>query len=341
MDRLAFEAAREASALHEAVEHTLRRNGQFAAPSPIFRRYEADAVVYDDDDESSGAYSELDVRSVPRNNNGAPSYQSRAVVVPLSLPMSMRVGGGRRRRGDRERDRHGGPIIDEAVDVDAVQEVSREPMAPPVTYEPTVSVERDEVSRELGAGRGATNCFACRYARNRHIAPIAKEGIDHIREIMRSANAGANKIALAREMAEYFENNVRATSERWRHDDEEPCEPWEAIDIYEHFFTTSHNRIDAMTSAERRLLQAEQMQEALFHEDTWVMRTTSDGRASRVVNTDKIMHWIKLNDVINKMYNIDPGKLKMAAVEAPNIAQKQPMQGRGARLMGQGSSFRW
>lgn len=336
MDRLAFEAAREASALHEAVEHTLRRNGHFSPPSPLYRR---DGDTYEDDDQDS--WSELDIRTTPRNNNGAPSYQSRAVVVPLSLPLSMRSGGGsRRRRGDRERDRNGGPIIEEALDVDAVEEV-REPMPPSVSYEPTVSSERDEVTRELGEGHGAANCFACRYARNRHIAPIAKEGIDHIREIMRSANAGGNKIALAREMAEYFENNIRATSERWRHEDEEPCESWEAIDIYEHFFTTKHNRIDAMTSVERRLLQAEQMMEALFHEDTWVMRKMPDGRSARVVNTDKIPHWIKLNDVVTKMYNIDPGKLKMAAVEAPNITQKQPLQGRGARLMGQGSSFRW
>lgn len=337
MHRLAAEAAQEISALYESIGQAARERAMMAPPDSPARWRPSSSSLFGDESDVDGdeSFSSLDVRQ-PLRNNGAPSYQARAVGVPLPMPIRRAARRGMR---DRERDRAGGPMVEEMAgeDDDGGAMVIAAPPAP----EPTISAERAEVLDKLGEGSGSANCFACKYVRNAHVTPIAAKGFDHIRTIMRSAGAGANKVALALEMADYFENKVRAASERWRHPDEDECPEWPAADIYDHFFTAKHNRVDAIGSQERRVLQAEQMQEELFHTGMWVMTTAPDGTQTRRLDTNNLQCWLKLNDTITRMYNQDPQKLKMGAIEAPNIAQQQPTGGRKTRLLGSGASIRF
>lgn len=323
MDRLAFQAVCEHSALHEAVDQQARLNNMMSHVPYHPASPEDDDDDYNDDE---GSFEELDIRQA----RSAP-YHSRAVVVPINLPMSRREV----RERDRERDRMRN---DEAVE--GGDERDERPMAAPTTYEPTTSAARAELLKELGEPNGPEACFACRYARNQHVAPIAIQGIEKMRVLIRSSNAGGSKVALARELADFFEKHVRCASRRYQHDDEEPVPEWHAIDIYEHFFTTRHNRVDAIASTERRLLYLEQAQEAIFDEELWAMRTTPDGRKARTVKSTELAMVLKLNDAINRMYTIDPQKLKLASQDAPNLAQQDAPSGRSTRLMGAGSSFR-
>jgi len=317
MDRLAFDAACEHSLLHEEITQQTRSER-------VAAQFRADRDA-DDDDPS---YEEVDVRA--RRAPFSPAFQSRAFFVPLSsMPMTRRNINNQERERDRGAPGYMEPQVDEP-DLGALMP----------TIEPTMSAIRAEALSKLGEPNGCEHCFACRYARNQHVAPIALQGIEKMRAIIRSSAAGANKVAMALELYDFFEQEVRAPAHRWKQKDEHIIPEWLAADIYEHFFTTQHGRVDAISSTERRLLYLEQAQEAIFDEEMWSMRTTPDGRRVRVVNDIGLSKMLKLNDAINKMYTIDPQKLKMASQDAPNIAMQTSVAGRGTRLMGAGSSFR-
>ena len=146
---------------------------------------------------------------------------------------------------------------------EADRERDREPTAaaaPPIEIATETLCESEmaqQVNTLLGTGNGMAACFACRFARPSMTAPAAREGIDMMHALLRSAPAGTCRVSLALEMAVVFERHVRTPMNRYRREGEAECEPWHVRDLYDHYMTPLHGRVDAVSSQETRALVLE------------------------------------------------------------------------------------
>lgn len=225
---------------------------------------------------------------------------------------SMRAPPPRRSRRapaahDRERDR----------EPDAMP-----PPAPPMELAPalTESDQSRRVTELLGEGGGVPACFSCRYARGTLVPPAARNGIDMMMTLLRSAPAGTCRTALALEMAHTFEQHVRVPMNRWRQEHEEPCPAWHPRDIYDHFFTPYHGRIDAVTSQESRALMFETMLASMDQYSVYERCTTTSGRTCMVPRPDVVSAMIRLSGELTKLYQQRQSTFSLAAAEAPATA---------------------
>lgn len=171
----------------------------------------------------------------------------------------------------------------------------------------------EERRRLLGEPGGQEQCFACCFARNDTMAPAAQPGVRAIEQLLRSQSAGANKVALAGEIEQLFEREVRRVINRTRLPDEPECPPWPAADIYEHYFTSNHGRVDANASAEKRATALEQMFDNINDFLLFQLVETADGRQVKVVKPDMVRLQLQVNQALQQSYAKRPKELAAAA----------------------------
>jgi len=347
MNRLAYDAALEATELFAEIAQRRRQNGTLP-PSPREEGSRSPPASSDDDDDEGWNRH----RPRPRRNLAAgdedqewddvidvsaparrkpPSFQSIAMMVPIRAPRSRRPPLAAER--DRERDRDS--LLDDEADEEIVPRVPPPPPPQPsVTFEPALAPLADDVLVELGEPGSPSDCFACMYARDRLIAPVARKAYERLAAILRSSASGGNRIALAREMAQYYEDHIRTPANRQMQTDETPLPVWKACDIFQHFFTPFHNRIDSVGSHERIVLELEHAASTIADRQLYMWRTIDGGRRERVIDPKAMEMYMKVTGQIARMHNTDPQKLKMAASDAPNPVYRQHMAGRNVRLLG-------
>lgn len=270
-------------------------------PLPVAHAYGSGDEDDDDDYEVMGDYD---------GDRISMSYEKfmRPVLGSLMVPSVIRAPPRRAHRApDRERDRE-----------------PEAPAAPPVRVEPAPTLTESDQSRRvtelLGEGNGITACFSCRYARGSLMPPAARNGIDMMMSLLRSAPAGACRTALALEMAHTFEQHVRVPMNRWRQEHEEPCPAWHPRDIYDHFFTPDHGRIDAVSSQESRALMFERALASIDQFAAYERCTTSSGRTCMVARPEMVKTMIQLSNELTKLYQQRQSTFSLAASEAPATA---------------------
>jgi hypothetical protein len=243
------------------------------------------------------------------------------------------VTKSRRRRGppppprppeaDRERDR----------DVPAAAAA-----AAPIAFadEALCESERSEqVNTLLGTGGGMAACFACRFARPSVTAPAAREGIEMMHTLLRSAPAGTCRVSLALEMAVVFERHVRAPMNRYRREGEAECAEWHVRDLYDHYFTPLHERVDAVSSQETRALVLET---ALYNIERFGLYRWCEVKGlpglQRVVREDTLKSYVATSAALSSLYAQRPSTLALAASAAPATAVAPGMVDTRRALLG-------
>lgn len=201
--------------------------------------------------------------------------------------------------------------------------VDQQPDPPPLSVP---SPEHDEVMRRLGKPLGSGHCFACRFARDSTVAPITRQGITEMNTLYRSYPAGANKVDLVLEMEEFFERHVRAKANRQIMDGETECPSWSAANIYEHYFTPLHGRIDSQSSVEMRASQLEMLFHHTYTYCAWEHRDSESGVPVIVPKTAEIEKLLKISAALDRMYQIKPSSMALASTNAPSV-------GRSAQLL--------
>lgn len=189
-----------------------------------------------------------------------------------------------------------------------------------------LSPEREEMERRLGKASGAAHCFACRFARDSTVVPIARQGIKEMNALLRSYPAGANKVDVALELEAFFEHEVRAKANRQIMGDEEQCPAWTAANLYEHYFTPLHNRIDSQTSIEMRASQLEMLFHHTYTYDTWDRQVTESGAEVLIPKPARVGDLLKISTTLDRMYQLKPSSMGLASANAPAV-------GRSAQLL--------
>lgn len=286
-------------------------------PIPVARSYGSG----DEDDDEYEALGDIDTNAtrfsmsyekfmrpvlggvmVPsRSRSRARSRASSAAAAPPMPPPAR----------DRERDR----------ELDGDMPLAPAPAAP---MPPETVLHESEQSRRvtelLGEGGGIPACFSCRYARGSLMPPAARNGIEMMHALLRSAPAGSCRTALALEMAHTFEQHVRTPMNRYRHEHEDECPTWHPRDIYDHFFTPYHGRLDAVTSQESRALMFETMLARMDQYYAYERCTTSTGATCMVPRPDVVSNMIRISDQLTKLYQQRQSAFSLAASEAPATA---------------------
>jgi len=210
---------------------------------------------------------------------------------------------------DRERDR----------DADA-SEMPPVPMPPPGPVPPALfeSEWSRNVERMLGPSNGMEACFSCRAIRgNQLLPPAARTGLDMMTSLLRTATSGATYIALAREMHIVFTQHVRDPMNRMRREGEEMCPDWLPRDIYDHFFTPYHRRLDAVQSQANRVMMLEtalaKTEQFLLYEESRL----ADGTLVQVPRPEMVAMLIRTSGELSKLYAQRQSSFSLAAADAP------------------------
>jgi len=256
------------------------------------------------------------------------------MLVPMGRPAA------RRRRApaaapDRERDRSPPPAPAAGAPA-AAAAVMLPPMA--VNEQPSVLCLSDmsrQVDRLLGAGQGMSACFACHFGRANMTTPVARDGLDMMHKLLSSATSGTCRVALALDMSVAFEHYVRTPMNRYRRPDEEQCPAWHVRDIYDHYMTPLHGRLDAVSSQESRAIT---MERALYNMERYLLYEERDVRGcdgpQLVVREDALKAYISASLHLSHIYTQRPSSLALAAAAAPATTQAPGMVDTRRRLLG-------
>jgi hypothetical protein len=179
------------------------------------------------------------------------------------------------------------------------------------------SPEYDRFLRELGHGSGPDKCFGCmRITDMSHVAPVCADGIRKIGEMVRT-QTNVDRMSLAREIAALFEESVRQKANRCKKPGEEECPAWSAADIYEHFFTQEHKRLDAFASIQQRILYYEEALSRMNRHYVYTEIQDERGAMQRVPDARRLKESISLSMYLDKMYSLKPGNMALASAEGP------------------------
>jgi len=243
----------------------------------------------------------------------------------------------RRRRplrpsADRERDRDPPPAPGDAPAAVMLPPVAALEERPAVLCLSDMSRQVDEL---LGTGLGMAACFACRFGRANMTAPAAQHGLNQMHALLRTATAGTCRVALAIDMALVFERQVRTPMNRYRRPGEELCTEWHVRDLYDHYMTPLHGRLDAVSSQESRALTIER---ALYNMERYLLYEEREVKGheapQRVVREDTLKTFITTSLHLSHLYTQRPTTLALAASVAPATAVAPGMVDSRRTLLG-------
>lgn len=177
----------------------------------------------------------------------------------------------------------------------------------------------EERQRLLGPGLGQEFCFACDFGCGDKAPPASARGMQNINELLRSQPAGKNKIKLAYEILEIFNRDIRDVINRTRHDDEPECPEWHPADIYDHYCTPKHSRVDSQSSAENRAIVLEDAFHNLYNFSLHTYAETENGQRIKVAKPDVLKLLMQLDGSLNRLYAKRPKE--MAATASANITR--------------------
>lgn len=185
-----------------------------------------------------------------------------------------------------------------------------EPGAEDRPYVPSPEYARTHA--ELGVPLGPEHCFACRVVRDSdHTPPVCRAGIDTIVRLVRSS-CGYDKVQVARDIAELYEQQIRRKINERRRPGEGEFPEWRAADIYEHFFTQRHGRVDATASLEQRILFFERALQDMRDHYVYTEVPRPDGTTVRIPEPRRLAEAMRLSRDLDRMYMIQPSKMPLA-----------------------------
>jgi hypothetical protein len=143
-------------------------------------------------------------------------------------------------------------------------------------------------------------------------------------------STAVDKLSLARDLEQLFETYVRQEANRCKKPDEEECPAWRAADIYEHFFTQEHKRLDAVASLEQRILYYEealsQMNKHYVYMD--IQDAKGEGMTHRVPEPRRLKESMSCSMYLDKLYSIKPSNMPLASADGAVLRRTDSIQKR-------------
>lgn len=190
------------------------------------------------------------------------------------------------------------------------------------------SPEYERFLRELGPGSGPERCFGCIMAKDpRRVAPVCADGLNKMMDMVRAC-AGADKITLARDLVQLFETSVRTVANRAKRAGEQECPAWAAADIYEHFFTQEHRRLDALASLEQRIVYYEEALSRMNRHYVYTDIHDERGVPRRVPDPKRLRESLAISMYLDKLYAIKPANMALASTDGPELRRTDAFQRR-------------
>ena len=143
-------------------------------------------------------------------------------------------------------------------------------------------------------------------------------------------------VAVCRELTKMFEEVIRKKLISRASAGADLCPEWHEADIYDHYFTQLHGRIDATSSLEQRIAFFERARQDLC--DNYVYTSLPDdvdgggaGATRLVPEPRRLAEVMRLSQLLDRMYAIQPNKLALQAprsgmtLRAPDYFAPRPM----------------
>ncbi len=165
-----------------------------------------------------------------------PEWVNRPFVDPFSIIGNQRLivlDSGKRRRAGADSDDDEGDDRD-----DMMNELPEDEQQPPVVEEKEYFIPHPLKSRKLeleklGPPGCRSGCFGCVYFGENDTTLLA-EDIKRLEQMAKQSFGRIDLIALAEEMANYYEKVIRKNVAETLQDGEKPLQPWPASQILEH-----------------------------------------------------------------------------------------------------------
>jgi len=229
----------------------------------------------------------------------------RQVSRSVGLLNNSERGPAQRRRDERQ---------DRAYGADGGEDAAPggEP-APPPERPIMSSPELLHYVSELGEGRGKAHCFACEMLQDfDHAPPVCQTGLESISRMVQNSS-GHDKVQVARSIKRLYDRQIREKVNSRRRETDPECKEWHAADIYEHFFTQKHGRIDAVASLEQRILFFERALQDMRDKYVYTSMPGPDGQPVHVPDPRRLSEAMKVSQELTRMYMIQPSKMPLAA----------------------------
>jgi hypothetical protein len=161
--------------------------------------------------------------------------------------------------------------------------------------------------------------------------------MDSITKMVRDS-CGHDKVQVARNIKAMFDDGIRRKFNSRAGAGVELCPEWHEADIYDHYFTQLHGRIDATSSLEQRIAFFERARQDLC--DNYVYTTLPDdgvggggggGSPRRVPEPRRLAEVMRISQLLDRMYAIQPNKLALQAprsgmtLRAPDYFAPRPV----------------
>jgi hypothetical protein len=295
----------------------------------------ADTSTSDSDDDSdiSGAETDLhggslDIHNAIRLQQSIAELQDDAAMSASSSSVGPPLPGTGKTGGLTHEDRE---YPDDAADAapggnegDAAPGGDEDDNNGAQTY--ALSDDRAEVLRLLGRSNGSTQCFACVYAKDpRRVAPVCKWAIDRITQFIQQCGS-YNDIIVAQDAERMFETSVRAEYNKLRRPHHPEMQAWAAVDIYDHFFTQRHRRLDAQASLMQRILYMEQAGQKWRDYYVYTKIPVGQGKYIKIAHPDRMRSLRDLGKDLDRMYMLQPSKMPLAASASSGVSGSSALQ---------------
>lgn len=218
-------------------------------------------------------------------------------------------------------------VIDEDDDDDVIQEPLMQPDQPSATEDedeetfaayapggddsdavdiPSAGISRLRKYHEHGP-KGI--CFACIYAPGGRVAQIARSGMEFITNVIKSANSGACRVRLSEAIKRYYDLHIRKPG---NHPDilrpgQAEFPEWPVRQIYAHYFTAAHGRLNARESEVRRILWMEEVLETFANNGLFQLKRVN-GRVRKIVDLKILDSFLDVSKEVHKLYIPGPGR---------------------------------
>lgn len=181
-------------------------------------------------------------------------------------------------------------------------------------------------------------CFSCRYAPGGKATDIAREGIEVINEILVSADSGASRVALAEAIQFYYNKYIRDEANRFARPGEQRFPDWTVPNIFSHFFTCEHGRINASESGVHRIQILEKCLRVVANNELIREGRDANGRLIQQVDTDALLKAEKIMKLLDSHYKPAPGKKAGIGSNVPTVPTESAsgVFQRPIQLFGQG-----
>lgn len=192
-------------------------------------------------------------------------------------------------------------VDSEAHDVDG--EVCQAPPPPQCLdqLQYCMSPERETIIRQLGEPGGTMNCYGCRFIRdNEHVSPVDRSAIVAITNLVTRC-ASFDRVTVAIEISLIHRKHIVRDDVR--------VPEWRAIDVYDHYFTYYHARIDPQQSVDQSIRTVQMWQQELQDNGTYYLKPSADNTTmERHLDPKRVKDWILLDRHKMMLLKMDPSK---------------------------------